>query len=146
MEYARAIGAESVKYVNALDCQMVTVVEGLDLSVVDLELRMQEVETYQGNYDGLQGMVVEVWGKVANTLDAVDNMEVDLDSLKEWMENVELVYMEVDQQVEQLEWELANARGMWPCWWRSRMLTRNSGFEQGRGGNRSGTWSFNRWT
>ena len=110
MEYARAIGAESVKYVNTLDCQMVTMVEGLDLSVVDLELRMQEVETHQGNYDGLQGMVVEVWGKVANTLDAVDNMEVDLDSLKEWMENVELVHMEVDQWVERLEWELANAQ------------------------------------
>ena len=110
MEYARAIGAESVKYVNALDCQMVTVVEGLDLSVVNLELRMQEVETHQGNYNGLQGMVVEVWGKVANTLDAVDNMEVDLDSLKEWMENVELVHMEVDQRVERLEWELANAQ------------------------------------
>ena len=71
---------------------------------------MQEVETHQGNYDDLQGMVVEVWGKVVNTLDAVDNMEVDLDSLKEWMGNVELVHMEVDQWVERLEWELANAQ------------------------------------
>ena len=110
MEYARAIGVESIEYVDALDCRMVTAVEGLDLSVVNLELRMQEVETCQGNYGGLQGTVVEVWGKAANVLDAVDHMEVDLDSLRERVENVELVHMEVDQRVEHLEWELANAQ------------------------------------
>ena len=74
---------ESIKYVDALDQRMVTVVEGLDLSVVNLETRMQGMDTAQGNLSRIQGAVVEAWGKVTNALDATDHMEVDVDSLKE---------------------------------------------------------------
>jgi len=31
-------------------------------------------------------------------------------NVKEWLENVELVHMEVDQRVVRLEWELANSQ------------------------------------
>ena len=110
MEYTGVIGVKLIEYIDTLDCRMVTAAEGLDLSVVDLESRMQEVEIHQGNYEGLHNTVVKVWGKVVNVSDAVDNMEVDLDGLKEWVKNVGLVYMEVDQRVEQLEWELANTQ------------------------------------
>ena len=110
MEYARVIGAESIEYVDALDRRMVIAVEGLDLSVVNLEMRMQGVETAQGNLGRIQGVVADAWGRAMNVSDTVDQMEVDIEQLEERMENVELVYIEVDQRVVQLEWELANTQ------------------------------------
>ena len=83
IEYTGAVRVESIKYVDALDQRMVTVVEGLDLSVVNLETRMQGMDTAQGNLSRIQGAVVEAWSKVTNALDATDHMEVDVDSLKE---------------------------------------------------------------
>ena len=64
MEYARAIGAESVKYVNALDCQMVTVVEGLDLSVVDLELMSGQTSMVKVTLELGQRRLGNRWGNV----------------------------------------------------------------------------------
>ena len=110
MEYAGAIGVESIKYINALDHRTVIAVEGLNLSVVNLEMRMQGVETAQGNLNRIQGVVADAWGRAMNMSDTVDWMEVDMEQLEEWMENVELVHMEVDQWVVQLEWELANTQ------------------------------------
>ena len=110
MEYAGAIGAESIEYIDALDHRTVIAVEGLDLSVVNLEMRMQGVVTAQGNLNRIQGVVADAWGRAMNTSDTVNWMEVDMEQLEEWMENVELVHMEVDQWVVQLEWELANTQ------------------------------------
>ena len=92
MEYAGAIRVESIEYADALDRRMVTAVEGLDLSVVDLETRMQGVETAQDNLGGIQGVVADAWGRAMNVSDAVDWMEVDVDQLEERLENVELCY------------------------------------------------------
>ena len=49
--------------------------------------------------------MAEAWGKVANASGAVD-----VNNLKEWMGNVELVHKEVNQWVIQLEWELVNSQ------------------------------------
>jgi len=110
MEYARAISVQALEHTMDVDWRTIIAVEGLDLSVVDLETRVQAVEAHQGNVGGINSALAEMWGRAMNTSDAMDRMEVDVDDIKERLENVELVYMEVDQQVVQLEWELANSQ------------------------------------
>jgi len=110
MEYAGAISVQALEHTMDVDQRTIIAVEGLDLSVVDLETRMQAVETHQGNMGGIQGAVANAWGRAMNVSDAVDRMEVDVDDLKEQMENVELVHMESDERTVKLEWELANTQ------------------------------------
>jgi len=97
MEYAGAISVQALEHTMDVDRRTIIAVEGLDLSVVDLEMRVQVVEAHQGNMGGIQGVVADMWGRVMNASDAIDQMEVDISDVKEWLENVELVHMEVDQ-------------------------------------------------
>jgi len=60
MEYAGAICAQALEHMMDVDQRAIIVVEGLDLTVMDLELRVQEVETRQGNLGRIQGTVADV--------------------------------------------------------------------------------------
>jgi len=110
MEYAEAIGAIALEQVMDIDWQAIIAVEGLDLTVTDLKLRVQEVERKQGNEHGIQGALAETWGRTMNCQDAVDQMEVDVEGIINRVDRAENALLEVDKQVVRLEWELANAQ------------------------------------
>jgi len=65
-------------------------------------------ERKQGNEHGIQGALVETWGRMMNCQDTVDQMEVDVGGIINWVDRAENTLVEVDEQVERLEWELAN--------------------------------------
>jgi len=53
MEYIGAVSAMALEHMKDIDQRAIIVVEGLDLSVTDLESRVQEVEMRQGNLGGI---------------------------------------------------------------------------------------------
>ena len=82
-----------------VDQRAIIVVEGLDLTVMDLELRVQEVETRQGNLGRIQGTVADAWRRAMNASDTVDQMEVDVEFLTRRMDTMVDAQMEIDQWV-----------------------------------------------
>jgi len=101
--YARAINAQALKHTMDIDWRAIITIEGLDLTMTDLETRVQDVGRKQGNEQGIQGVLVEAWGKAMNTSDAMDWMDVDLEGVVNWVDRAENTLVEVDEQVEHLE-------------------------------------------
>jgi len=112
MEYAGAISAQALEQAVDIDRRAIIAIEELNLSVVDLESRVQEVETRQGNLGGIQGAVAEAWGKVSNALDAADRMEVDVADIKERIEIPSLS-----------TWRWMSGSSSWSGSWRTLVTT-----------------------
>jgi len=81
MEYLAVVRFSLLNVVTNVDHRAVMAVEGLDLMVTDLELRVQEVEWRQGNLSGIQGVVAEAWGKAQVASDTLDVVMEDAERI-----------------------------------------------------------------
>ena len=106
MEYTGAVGVGLLEVIKESTNQVEVQVSALDLVVTDMDEQVQDSERRLINLRGVEGVVQEVWQIAAVAQDTTKNIQSTRDqvsNLEGWIEDVEVVQMEVDERFSEVE-------------------------------------------
>ena len=106
MEYARAVGVRLLEIIEESTHRYEVQVSALDLTVTDMDERVQDLERKLVNLGGVEGVAQEAWQMAVITQDTTKNVQATRDrvsNLEGRIEDVEVVMMEVNERFSEVE-------------------------------------------